>query len=108
MSPTANVAAADDCGCCEFTPPLRDIVNPQGASFRWSEWSPRIAKLHAPQANGATLVEPPAALAGEIAAANQQQLQTANYDVQGRTLAQLANDARCELLAAAKRYTKAY
>jgi hypothetical protein len=108
MSPTANAAAADDCGCCEFTPPLRDVVKPQGASFRWSEWSPRIAKLHAPQASGATLVEPPASLAGEIAAANQQQLQTTNYDVQGRPLAQLANDARCELLAAAKRYTKAY
>jgi hypothetical protein len=108
MSSTANADTADECGCCEFSPHRRDVVTSEGVSFRWSDWSSRIAKLNAPRENGGTIIEPPASLAGEIAAANQQHLQTVTYDVQGIPLAQLAGDARRELIAAAKNYTKAY
>jgi hypothetical protein len=108
MGPTANASAADGCGCCELNPEVQNVVTSNGATFRWSDWSSRVAKLNAPRENGATLVEPPLRLAGEIAATNQRQLCTAGYDVQGRTLCQLAADARRELIAAALRYTRNY
>jgi hypothetical protein len=83
-------------------------VDSEGAMFRWSEWSPRVTRLNAPREDGAKLIEPPLRLAGEIASVNQQTILGSDYDLQGRTLPQLAREARQQLLAEALRYTQSY
>lgn len=85
-----------------------DNVDFQRKPFRWSEWSPKVAQLNAPRENGSTLIEPPLSLAGEMAAINQHTISTASYDLQGRTLSQLAAEARSQLLAEALRNTHSY
>jgi hypothetical protein len=83
-------------------------VDSDGAKFRWSDWAPRVARLNAPRENGEKLIEPPLRLAGEMASVNQHALAIADYDVQGRALPQLAQEAREQLLAEALRYTRSY
>ena len=71
----------------------RNNVDSEGQMFRWSEWSPRVTRLNAPREDGAKLIEPPLRLAGEIASVNQQTILGSVYDLQGRTLPQLAREA---------------
>jgi hypothetical protein len=83
-------------------------VDSDDTMFRWSEWSPRVGRLNAPAENGAKLIEPPLSLAGEMMSVNRRAVTQADYDVQGRSLTQLANDARQQLLGAALCYTRSY
>lgn len=108
MAGSANTSATSEYGSSQAIPQWRDPVTLEESTFRWSDWSSRIAQLNAPRGNGATLIEPPVALAGEIAQLNQKNLHESAYDVQGRSLIQLAADAREQLLADALRYTRKY
>src|SRR5262249_25960807 len=83
-------------------------TSPSAEPFRWSEWSERVTRLNAPRANNTTLIEPPLELAAQMATANERILSAADYDLQGIALAQLAADAREQLLAEALRYTRTY
>jgi hypothetical protein len=76
--------------------------------FCWTEWSARIATLNAPRDNGVKLIEPPLELAGAMTAANRGVVHGADYDLQGRALAEIACDARKQLLSAAASYTRSY
>jgi hypothetical protein len=65
-------------------------------------------RLRAPPESGGTLVDPPPADVGELVEHNAAAAATYDYDLGGRPLAQLAGDARRELLEAAWDYTRAY
>ena len=80
----------------------------RGNEFRWSDWSPKVTRLNAPRQSGAKLIEPPLALAGDMAATNKQTIAAADYDVEGRGLAVLAVEAHEQLLSEALRYTRGY
>ncbi len=64
--------------------------------------------LRAPRENGGRLIDPPADAVAGIVAGNQRSALASDYDVQGRPLAQLAAQARRELVEAAWRYTSTY
>lgn len=66
------------------------------------------SELAAPRRSGERLIQPPVSAAGELAAANRQTVQAAEYELQGRRLSSLASDARQELLSAAVAYTRSY
>lgn len=66
------------------------------------------AALKAPAADRAAIIAPALAEAGELIAAAAKLRRESNYDVQGRSLASLAAEARCELIGAARRYTSSY
>jgi hypothetical protein len=83
-------------------------VDPNRATFRWSDWSPKVTRLNAPRENGALLIEPPLSRVSEMMPVNQSSIVHADYDVQGRNLAQLAREAREQLLTEALRYTRSY
>ena len=61
-----------------------------------------------PRENRAVLAVPPMEEAGALAAENVQLRSTADYSLQGRSLAELSRQARAELLAAAQTWTAAY
>lgn len=86
----------------------RGDVDHSAAAFRWSDWSTKISRLAAPREDGGKLIEPPLALAGDMARANQQAIAATDYDVQGRRLPQLAAEAREQLLAEALQFTRSY
>jgi hypothetical protein len=81
---------------------------PTGEPFSWADWSPRLAKLNAPRANGSHLVEPPIDLAGEMAAVNCRTIAGSDYELHGTTLAELSVEARRQLYEAALKYTRSY
>jgi hypothetical protein len=83
-------------------------VDSDGTKFRWAEWSPRVARLNAPKDDGAHLIEPPLSLAQEMTTSNHAILSASDYDVQGRSLASLAQAAQEQLFNAALRYTRSY
>ncbi len=65
-------------------------------------------RLRAPRTDGAVLVEPPLTTTGEILARNAGSVAAADYEIQGRPLAELARAARAELLRAALHYSSQY
>jgi len=65
-------------------------------------------RYRAPSADGATFFDPPLAQAPDRIRANEALRAGWNCDVQGRSLARLACEARGELLAAALDYTRSY
>ncbi len=67
-------------------------------------------KLRVPQRDGALLIEPPMARAAQLVTANPKALLEpgSDLDLQGRTLAQLRQTARSELIASAFRYTSEF
>lgn len=65
-------------------------------------------RLRAPRDNGATLIDPAAEGVGELIARNAQIVRQSDYDVQGRTLADLAASARKQLVDEALAYTRTY
>jgi hypothetical protein len=83
-------------------------VDSDRPTFNWSDWSQRVARLNAPREDGATLIEPPLTLAGQMAALNADLRLKSDYDIQGRSLSQLAAEAHSALLAEALRYTRCY
>ena len=62
----------------------------------------------APRENGTALVDPPPGEVGRMLAENARLAAQSDYDVQGRSLAELSRQARAELLADARRWTAAY
>jgi hypothetical protein len=68
----------------------------------------RYRPIHAPRADGSALVEPPLAEVPDLVAGNLARQGQYQYDVQGRSLTELAWQARCELVAQARRFTMAY
>src|SRR5437773_2460235 len=62
----------------------------------------------APAGDGQTLIEPPRALLANTVAGNREQLSYVQYDVQGRSLAELSAAARRELVERAIGYTSQY
>lgn len=65
-------------------------------------------RLRAPAEQGATLVDPPLGLAGELIARNSALLAGYDCDIQGRPIKQLAAQARQELVGRAWAYTRTY
>ena len=65
-------------------------------------------RLRAPLENGGKLVVPPFESVGEMIERNVSAAESYDYDVQGRSLRQLAAQARAELLQAAWAYSRAY
>ena len=65
-------------------------------------------RLATPRENRAVLAVPPMEEAGALAAENVRLRSTADYSLQGRSLAELSRQARAELLAAAQTWTAAY
>ena len=73
-------------------------VDSDRPTFNWSDWSRRVARLNAPREDGATLIEPPLTLAGQMAALNADSLLKSEYDIQGRLLSQLAAAAHTRII----------
>ncbi|MEX2092877.1 MAG: hypothetical protein WD971_09380 [Pirellulales bacterium] len=65
-------------------------------------------RLRAPQDDGQTLVEPPRPMLGGVIARNRMHLASLVYDVQGRSLAELAASARRSLVDQALAHTSRY
>ncbi|MGE3637113.1 MAG: hypothetical protein AB7G28_01045 [Pirellulales bacterium] len=65
-------------------------------------------RFRAPQEDGQSLVEPPRATLGDVVKRNREQLSAIEYDVQGRTLADLSAKARRSLVVRAWNYTREY
>lgn len=65
-------------------------------------------RLRAPQEDGQTLVAPPRSTLAEVVARNRAHLAALDYDLQGRSLAALADDARATLAERAIDYTRRY
>jgi hypothetical protein len=68
----------------------------------------KFRTLRAPSGDGQTLVDPPYASLTGIVTSNRESLAAENYDVQGRSLAELIRAARERLLHLAAAYTSAY
>jgi hypothetical protein len=68
----------------------------------------RYRRYRAPQADGQTLVEPPRSALADVVAQNRRHLSELDYDLQGRSLADLMASARSSLVAAAVDYTRHY
>jgi hypothetical protein len=64
--------------------------------------------IRAPSEHGATVIEPPPEAVGAVVERNVRQRERWDYDVQGRSLASLAEQARRELVTEAERYTATY
>jgi hypothetical protein len=65
-------------------------------------------RFRAPQADGQTLVAPPRATLGEVVEQNRSHLAALEYDAQGRSLIDLAANARRSLVREALAYTRHY
>ena len=65
-------------------------------------------RLRAPQEDGAALVEPAFSEVGELLRSNVADRAERCYDLQGRCLSKIAQDARRELIAEARRWTTQY
>src|SRR5262245_40109721 len=65
-------------------------------------------RLRAPREDGASLIDPPADSVGQAIARNAQIVSQSDYDVQGRSLPDLAVSARRQLVDEALAYTRAY
>lgn len=72
------------------------------------ETTMQAAALRAPTSQGGLLIEPPLAEAGQVIETNRRLVDASDYDVQGRSLSELARSARRELVAAACAYTASY
>ncbi len=70
--------------------------------------APRPLRLQTPRDDGGKLVAPPISATAELMAAHRARLASCDYDVQGRSLVELAAQARRELLVEALAYTRAY
>jgi hypothetical protein len=72
------------------------------------ERATEFRRLRAPQGDGQTLIDPVWSTLPDVLAHNREHLATAQYDVQGRSLADLSNAARRGLLKCAVAYTSQY
>lgn len=64
--------------------------------------------LHAPREDRSALIEPPLAESGRLVEENVSRRRSWTYDLQGRELAQIAGQARREMLREARRWTSSY
>jgi hypothetical protein len=65
-------------------------------------------QFRTPRDDGGTLVSPPVSATARLMAAHRTRLEGCDYDVQGRSLVELAAQARRELLVEALAYTRSY
>ena len=65
-------------------------------------------RLRAPQGPGTALIDPPAEVVPQLVADNRRRRAACDYDFQGRSLAELVQQARHELLEAASQWTRQY
>ena len=65
-------------------------------------------RLHAPSEDGSTLIEPPLSDVASLLDANARRHAVYDYDLQGRSLRELAHAARADLLNHARAYTAKY
>lgn len=65
-------------------------------------------RLRAPKDNGGQLIEPPLSTVAALVERNRATATEADYDLQGRSLAELSAQARRELVSAALTYTRRY
>jgi len=65
-------------------------------------------RLRAPREDGGTLIEPPLESAEELIRHNTESAAQSNVDLQGRTLRDVAQQARADLICDALRYTQSY
>ncbi|MBI3462597.1 MAG: hypothetical protein HY000_05980 [Planctomycetes bacterium] len=65
-------------------------------------------RLRAPRTDRTVWADPPLSAAGEVVAENVARRASYDYDLQGRSLAELSRMARSELLRAAMQYTSSY
>ncbi len=65
-------------------------------------------RLRAPGQDGSTMIDPPLDSVAEMLATGARLRSAYDYDLQGRSLSQLAQSARPELIHAARQYTKQY
>lgn len=72
------------------------------------ERATEFRRLRAPQGDGQTLIDPSWPTLPEVVANNREQLAAAQYDVQGRSLAELSRGARHALWKCAVAYTGQY
>ena len=68
----------------------------------------RSVPLRAPKTSGSSLVEPPWEAVGALVADTQSDRRQACYDLQGRCLSEVSRQARCHLIAEARRWTASY
>jgi hypothetical protein len=68
----------------------------------------RPRQFQTPREDGSKLVAPAASASAELIAGNRRRLIAANYDVHGQSLAELASEARGQLLDEALVYTRGY
>jgi hypothetical protein len=64
--------------------------------------------LRAPQGDGQKVIDPPWSALPQVVAANREQIRRVDYDVQGRSLAELSASARRALIEKAAAYTAQY
>ncbi len=65
-------------------------------------------EIRAPTSDGGRLIEPPIEAVAELASENRRRLAECDYDLHGRSLYELARDARRQLLEAAIEYAASY
>ena len=70
--------------------------------------APPYRRFRAPQEDGQTLVEPPRSSLGNVVARNRAHLASLDYEMQGKSLAELAASARHSLVKQAVAYTSQY
>jgi len=75
---------------------------------RANQGLPGHKRLRAPREHGSVLIDPPLADVPRMVAVNQQRRAALDYQAHGRSLAELAERGRADLVAAARRYTSAY
>ncbi len=73
-----------------------------------SNWCVEHGRLRTPREDRGALIEPPFDRVTELVGENLRLRTQLDYDLQGRSLAAIAQLARAELLAAARRWTAAY
>jgi len=69
---------------------------------------PGHRRLRAPREHGSVLIDPPLTEAARMISANQARGAVAEYQLQGRSLAELARRGRIDLVSAARHYTASY
>lgn len=78
------------------------------SSFDAPGAAPEYRRYRAPQADGASLVDPPWRELASLADANRQRLEASDWSIAGTPVSEFAHDARRQLIAAAHDYTSQF
>jgi hypothetical protein len=91
--------ADDGCNTRRASPPAKPVARAM---------TPNLEPLHAPREDRAVLVQPPVDRVNDLVAENLRIRDQLRYDLHGRSLADLSQLARTELLESARQWTAAY